>query len=94
MQKKNLWEEIRGSSNQRTKVMVFHCFLHVSVVKSVCININNFLSRQTPAASKKYKFVVTGHGKYEKMAVDEHVTKSGEFLRENYIFLIISVENA
>ena len=30
-----------------------------------------FVSVQGSAAGKKYKFVVTGHGKYEKIPVDE-----------------------
>lgn len=39
-----------------------------------------FLSLQASTASKKYKFVVTGHGKYQKMAVEGDVSQSGEFL--------------
>lgn len=30
-----------------------------------------FFSPQGSAAGKKYKFVVTGHGKYEKIPVDD-----------------------
>lgn len=38
-------------------------------------------SLKASAAGKKYKFVITGHGKYEKIAVDDEVMngKSGEF---------------
>lgn len=81
MQKKNLWEEIRDSSKQISKVVTipgrpssFQPFLPVSIIEAC------FLSLQASAASKKYKFVVTGHGKYQKMVVDEDASQSGEFL--------------
>lgn len=33
--------------------------------------MSSCLSPQSSAANKKYKFVVTGHGKYEKIPVDD-----------------------
>ncbi|XP_041651568.1 non-muscle caldesmon isoform X2 [Cheilinus undulatus] len=47
MQKKNMWEGIRDSSERAGG------------------------RAKGSAATKKYKFVVTGHGKYEKIAVDD-----------------------
>lgn len=78
MQKKNLWEEIRDSSKQTNKVKMFpSCF---QCLKASAPEPKFFLFLQASAASKKYKFVVTGHGKYEKMAVEDDVAKSGESL--------------
>ncbi|CAJ1056012.1 non-muscle caldesmon isoform X4 [Xyrichtys novacula] len=54
MQKKNMWEGIRDSSER-----------HGQKAKG-------------SAAGKKYKFVVTGHGKYEKIPVDDE-EDAGEF---------------
>lgn len=33
--------------------------------------MSSCLSPQSSTASKKYKFVITGHGKYEKIPVDD-----------------------
>lgn len=88
MQKKNLWEEIKDSSKQISKVVTFpgrpssfQPLLHVSIIQASTSKWTSyFLSLQASAASKKYKFVVTGHGKYQKMVVEEDGSQSGEFL--------------
>lgn len=80
MQKKNLWE-IRDSSKQLSKVVtVLRLFKHLFMSLLLQNEHDFFVFLQTAAASKKYKFVVTGHGKYQKMAVGEDVSQSGEFL--------------
>lgn len=93
MQKKNLWEKIRDSSNWRSKVLTF-IGLHLSnrffMFPSLKLLLLNdqviFLSLQASTASKKYKFVVTGHGKYQRM--EEDVTQSGEFLYTKLCFSV------
>lgn len=45
-----------------------------------------FLSLQASTASKKYKFVVTGHSKYQRR--EEDVTQSGEFLYTKLCFSV------
>ncbi|KAM7003441.1 uncharacterized protein lsp1a [Tautogolabrus adspersus] len=76
MQKKNMWEGIRDSSEQPGH------------------------RAKGSAAGKKYKFVVTGHGKYEKIPVDDE--DIGEFTngqsgkirnRESERFLKILLES-
>lgn len=45
-----------------------------------------FLSLQASTASKKYKFVVTGHSKYQRR--EEDLTQSGEFLYTKLFFCL------
>lgn len=95
MQKRNLWEEIRDSSHRRSKVLTFpglHLSNHFCMFPSLKLLLLNdqviFLSLQASTASKTYKFVVTGHGKYQRM--EEDVTQSGEFLYTKLCFSVSS----
>lgn len=70
-----------------------YCYWNESgVLPSDVSNRSNCLvSLQASATAKKYKFVVTGHGKYEKIAVDDHMAngKSGEITDVYDLFLLL-----
>lgn len=93
MQKKNLWEGVGETlaSPQGAKAKVslkapflkgfFFALLDVGVTDSVPSLVFQ------GAAAKKYKFVITGHGKYEKVAAEDGAAngKSGEVTNSCFI---------